>query len=197
MPHLPQLSPGEKVLYQKSCVCSCAGWAVCTHMGHGRGYVTRDVLVQLAHAEGHDVATADLTAGSRGWTRKARILAQGNLLASFVFWLRIFLRNPRFGFRRSKRVLAHRQAIPATVTGDIQFLFSPVGGPLSQRRSGLISVHILVVMSTNWLGHTKAMSRQCNKPFCGTMICFLFFLLMFLVILVRGDHLESLFNYAV
>lgn len=76
----------------------------------------------------------------------------GQLVGQLCFLIRLFLRNPRFGFKRSKSVPVHRQAIPATVTGDTQFfIFSSGGGrgrggggQLSQRRSGLIRVFIFL-----------------------------------------------------
>lgn len=41
-------------------------------------------------------------------------MAQGSLLASFIFQLKMSLENPGFGFKRAKRVLFYGQVLPAT-----------------------------------------------------------------------------------
>lgn len=160
--------------YLKSWVLLCRGSRVLLFTrGTWLGLCNKLVWVQLAHAEGHGVATTDLTAGRLGVNSQSRSRGSGWPVAQFCFGTQTVPLKPWVWFKRPKRVLFHREGLPAPVRIYWRytiFIFPNGCVAITEEIWPDKSVHILVVLSTKWLGHTKAMSRRHNRPAGGAMI---------------------------
>ena len=135
----------NKVLYLKICVLLYrVSMCSCTHVGRGRrlhNKIWSEYSWLMPKALMWQLQISSQVGWA--WTWKSGVVAQGSLLASVIFQLRMFPENPGFGFKRAKRVLFYRQVLPAPEMVIYNFIFPSGWVAMIEEIRPDRSVHIL------------------------------------------------------